>query len=149
MPVHRQEIVARDLDLLEQRILAHERAQRNEGTSTTRLLDPESCDQTLRRLIAIALQIDPRHLLAHNNMAKMFYDQGRLKEAIFHYRKAVESAPDSAVSHNSLGVALLENGERDEAIRQFREALRLKPDLSEAKQNLDQAMKRTSPKKNG
>ena len=54
---------------------------------------------------------------------------GRLPEAMVHYQKALELAPDDPVAHNNLGTLLARAGQLSEAIRHFEAAVRLNPRL--------------------
>jgi Flp pilus assembly protein TadD len=55
----------------------------------------------------------------------MLAGQGKFDEAIEHYRKALETAPDDADAHINLGNALTSLGRVEEAIGHYRKALGL------------------------
>lgn len=82
------------------------------------------------------LAIKPDFADAHNALANIFQDEGRLDEAITHYRSALKSSPHDAPMHVNLGNALARKGRLDEAVRCHREAARLDPNLADAHLNL-------------
>src|SRR5438445_6572706 len=67
------------------------------------------------RLWAHTLAIDPDSPLAQNNFGYELYRQGKLAEAIEHYRQALRLKPDYAVAHANRGLALFHHGELAEA----------------------------------
>jgi len=66
--------------------------------------------------------------------------QGKLDEAIGHYRHAIFLKPDIAETHNNLGNALQGQGKLDEAIQSYHRAISLKPDYTVAYNNLGHAL---------
>jgi len=78
--------------------------------------------------------------LAHNNLARLVEGQGRVDEAIAHYRRAVEITPRYAPIHNDLAKALAHQGQFAEALVHYRKALELDPDYLEAHNNLAKAL---------
>jgi len=86
------------------------------------------------------LQIEPDAVLAHNNWGLLLDDQGKLAEAIEHYRQALQIKPDSAEAHTNWGTALAQQGKLAEAIEHFRQALRINPDFAPARSNLLNAL---------
>src|SRR5207237_850288 len=86
-----------------------------------------------------ALRIYPDYTEAHNNLGNLLVADGKLEEAIEHFRAALKISPDSASAQNNLGNALARQGKVGEAIPCFREAARLKPDYLEARHNLASA----------
>ena len=65
--------------------------------------------------------------------------QGRIDEAIEHFRKALGIKPD-ANAYNNLGAALAQRKQFDEAVGQFLEAVKIKPDYANAHYNLGVAL---------
>ena len=59
-----------------------------------------------------------------------------MDEAIVHYQKAVQIAPDSAEAHINLGNALLTMGNVAEAIPHFEKALKITPNSAEVQNDL-------------
>jgi tetratricopeptide (TPR) repeat protein len=82
---------------------------------------------------------NPGAWMAHNNLGIVLGNQGRVSDAIEHYKEALRLKPDYAEAHNNLGFALSQVGKTDEAIRQYAEALRIDPDDVEAHNNLGNA----------
>ena len=66
-----------------------------------------------------ALQLAPNYPDAHNNLANVLKDQGKLDEAISSYRQALTLNPNHADAHNNLGNALKDQGKLDEASGQL------------------------------
>lgn len=102
------------------------------GTLTWRQAEIWRDSETLWRHV---LAIDPKANYAHSSLGNVLYKRGELKEAIEHYRIALQISPDALVYHN-LGIALAQEGRRDEAKESYLNAIRLKPDLAAAHANL-------------
>jgi tetratricopeptide (TPR) repeat protein len=66
--------------------------------------------------------------------------EGKLDEAIGHYRKALEISPQYAAIHNNLGAALARQGKLTEAITHFQKFLEVNPDSAEVLGNLIRAL---------
>jgi Flp pilus assembly protein TadD len=77
---------------------------------------------------------------AHYNFGVALAGQGRLDEAMDHYRKALTIKPDYVEAYNNLGVALAGQGRLGEAIRHYQKVLEIKPDHAEAHNNLGVAL---------
>jgi len=58
--------------------------------------------------------------------------EGKLEEAIAHYRKAVELNPDSPLAYHNLGKALQQNGQLEDAIAAQKQAILLQPNFTPA-----------------
>jgi tetratricopeptide (TPR) repeat protein len=80
--------------------------------------------------------------MAYNNLGNILTEQGRLKEAIDHYRQALRIDPDFAGAHNNLGFALETQGYPEEAMDHYLQALRIDPDYGGAHYNLGLAFYR-------
>ena len=63
-------------------------------------------------------------------------DAGSFQVAADHFRKAVDSAPDSAALRHKLGTALSLTGDAPGAVREFEEALRRDPGFAQAHYSL-------------
>ncbi len=83
-----------------------------------------------------AIQIDPNHLKAHNNLGIALMEKGHLDEAISHYRFVLEREPKSIEAANNLAIALSKKGNIDEAIRYFTASLRLDSGQTKSYNNL-------------
>lgn len=77
----------------------------------------------------------PMNARAHNNLARLLIETGRIAEASPHAVRAVELGPSYAHARNNLGVVLRTQGRPEEAIRQLDEALRLDPGYADAYNN--------------
>jgi protein O-mannosyl-transferase len=87
-----------------------------------------------------AAEVTKDNYMAYNNLGILLADEGRLDEAIAHYREALRISPQFAFTQNNMGSALMQKGQLDDAIAHFREALRLNPDYPEALNNLGIAL---------
>jgi tetratricopeptide (TPR) repeat protein len=87
-----------------------------------------------------AIELNPKHALAHNNLGNALDARGQVDEAITHYRKAIELDPKHGPAHNNLGLALYAKGQRDEAIALHRKAIELDPKSPEAHCSLGAAL---------
>jgi tetratricopeptide (TPR) repeat protein len=79
---------------------------------------------------------NPESSRAHDKLGVALAAQGRLAEAIEHYREALRLDPGRPRIHNHLGLALHEQGRTDEAIPHFHAALRVDPTYAVAHNNL-------------
>ena len=80
------------------------------------------------------------HAETQYRLAQALHKAGQLKEAVSHYRLAVEARSDYTDAHSNLGVALAAMGDRDGAIEQYEEALRIDPEYAPAHYNLANAL---------
>jgi len=53
-----------------------------------------------------AIEIDPKHAKAYNNMGFALSNLGRKEEAVASYKKAIEIDPNNANAYNNMGFAL-------------------------------------------
>jgi hypothetical protein len=88
------------------------------------------------------LAVTQNNYIIHNNLATALGEQGKLDEAISHYRQAVRINPNYANGHNNLGLTLTKQGKFNEAVVHFTEALRIKPDFIGARRNLGYVLER-------
>jgi tetratricopeptide (TPR) repeat protein len=88
-----------------------------------------------------ALQVTADNGTARNNLGYAIQSQGKINEAIIHYRRALQLEPDIAAAHNNLGLALQSQGKLDEAIEHYQCALQLNPDYAKAHHNLGYAFR--------
>ena len=87
-------------------------------------------------LYSHAIAVTELNYVIHYNLGNVLYDEGRLEEAIHHYRQVVRINPRDVQAYNNLGCALGDTGQQDAAILQFREALRLDPNHASSRKNL-------------
>ena len=78
--------------------------------------------------------------IANYSLGYVYFQKGKVDEAIIHYQKALEINPDYEEAHNNLGNMLFQKGRVDEAIAHFQKALTIKPDHAEAHYNLGNAL---------
>ncbi len=83
-----------------------------------------------------ALDRNPNHVQALNNLGVALANQGRLGEATRRFERLVAVDPDDADAQANLGLALAAAGARDRAARAFREALRIQSDHEGARAGL-------------
>lgn len=89
-----------------------------------------------------ALRSDPDNWMAENSFGLELYRQGRIGEAMPHYREAIRLRPTYVRAWNNLGVALYRSGKTDEAIEHYKSALRTDPDSPTVLYNLGIAYRR-------
>ena len=82
-----------------------------------------------------AIKWDPQFTLAHSNLAALYEERGRRKDAIYRYREAaaLASGPDQVQALTALGRLLIEDGQVDQALRYLNDALRQAPNFVEAR----------------
>jgi tetratricopeptide (TPR) repeat protein len=74
--------------------------------------------------------------IAESNLGVALQDEGKLDEAVDHYRRAAALRTDYAPAYNNLGTALRAKGRLDEAVSVYERALVLRPDFADAHYNL-------------
>jgi tetratricopeptide (TPR) repeat protein len=79
-----------------------------------------------------AINIDPNDNAAHDCLALVYKQQGRLIDAIKEYKEASRIYPDDDGNYESLGEIYHELGKLDDAIREFKEVIRLNPESASA-----------------
>ena len=83
-----------------------------------------------------ALQINPHHAEAHNNVGSMLAKRGEIAAAAIHFREALRLQPNYAQAHNNLGSVAAQLGEYDKARIHFLDALKIDPNYTSANRNL-------------
>ena len=73
-------------------------------------------------------------------LANLLLEQGRIEDAILHYRKVVELEPSSAMAYYNLAVGLHRNHQLPEAIFHYKAALKIDPKYPDAEYFLGQAL---------
>ena len=66
------------------------------------LIDQKKLDEAIAGYRK-AIEIDPKHAVAHYNLGLALREQKKLDEAIAAYRKAIEIDPIDAKPYNNLG----------------------------------------------
>ncbi len=79
---------------------------------------------------------NPESWMAHDNLGVDLFHQGRIEEALAHYREALRINPAADTAHYNLGNALLQQGRAADAIAEYAAALKINPAYAEACNNL-------------
>ena len=82
-------------------------------------------------LLQTTIRRNPDCPMAYYNLGLVYFQQGRLDEAIWQYQKVLQINPDETDALNNLGSAFLQQGRLDEAIAHYQKALAIKPDSAE------------------
>ncbi len=91
--------------------------------------------------IGRAIQLVPATAVYHANLAKLFRESGKLKEAEASYREAVRIDPKTADALIGLGLVLKKQGHLDEATTWFRRAVECDPSQLLAQMQLGSAVR--------
>ena len=83
--------------------------------------------QNTETLISHSLKVVDNNFLAHHALGELSAGKGEMKEAIFHFSKAVEIKPDNAALWAKLGRALYSVDLKPKAIYSFKKAQALDP----------------------
>jgi tetratricopeptide (TPR) repeat protein len=83
-----------------------------------------------------ALNINPGHVDALNNLGMLSYEQGVLSDALVLFQRAAELHPHHMLSHFNLGSVLEESGDLEKARKHLRLAVRLDDEHADAHYNL-------------
>jgi tetratricopeptide (TPR) repeat protein len=86
------------------------------------------------------LSAESMQAVTENNLAIALQDEGRLDDAVAHYRRAIALDPRYAPAYNNLGVVLRRTGKTDEAIASYEHALSIQHDYANAEYNLANAL---------
>ncbi len=91
------------------------------------------------------LAVTPNTSLAEASLGDALLKEGRAREAIPYYEKALVLQPDDAEARNNLAYSLRQSGRLDEAIAQFRKVVELRsrhadPKKADAYSNLGRAL---------
>jgi tetratricopeptide (TPR) repeat protein len=78
--------------------------------------------------------------VTENNVAAALQEDGRLDEAIDHYRRSIATQSDYAPAYNNMGTALRAKGHVDEAVAAYQHAIETMPDYADAHYNLANAL---------
>jgi tetratricopeptide (TPR) repeat protein len=90
-----------------------------------------------------ALELDPQHLPALNNLASALAELGRHAEAAVEFNKLLRLAPDNPAVLNNYGHALALLGRAQEARDALESAVRIQPYYAEARYNLAILLEKT------
>jgi predicted TPR repeat methyltransferase len=101
----------------------------------TVFLDQSQPDKA-RKVFKKAANLNPPHIPACYNLARLMQRENDHQGAIHIYRAMLGNQPDLGDAWNNLGVAYRETGDQDEALACFQKAVELAPDMAEAWNNL-------------
>jgi tetratricopeptide (TPR) repeat protein len=82
------------------------------------------------------LSTDLMRAITEHNLGAALQSEGRLDEAIEHYRRAITIRSDYVPAHNNMGAALRAKGQVADAVASYERALAQRPDYPEAHYNL-------------
>ncbi|MGH7897178.1 MAG: tetratricopeptide repeat protein, partial [Candidatus Binatia bacterium] len=83
-----------------------------------------------------AIELDPGHADAHNNLGRLLHEAGELRAAEKHYRLALGAERSDVTAAFNLGVVLEDLGRRPDAISAYQRAIELDPAYADAHYNL-------------
>lgn len=86
------------------------------------------------------IRASPSDAALHDDVALLYLELGKPREAIAHFEASVALNPESAAAQFNLGTALTLAGRLEEAIGRFQSALRIRPDYTLAHNNLGNAL---------
>jgi protein O-mannosyl-transferase len=86
-------------------------------------------------LWADCVKKSPDKARVHVAFGLALLNEGKIDEAIDHYKQAIRITPDYSLPFNNLGNAYVKSGQYQHAIEDYNEAIRLKPDYAEAYNN--------------
>lgn len=104
--------------------------------------DPDNAVSELQR----ELELNPSHVPALTQLAKLYLKQGTPEKALPLARRAVKATPKAAAGRRVLGASLLAVGEVSAAIPELQTAAQLEPDFPQTHFLLAQAYKRAGNK---
>ncbi len=93
-----------------------------------------------RTLFEHALAVTRDNWLAHNNLAVELKREGKLKQAIGHFRQSLGLFPDNPDANFNLANALAADGSNLEAVAYYQAAVKVRPDFFEAYNNMGLAL---------
>lgn len=96
-----------------------------------------------------ALSRDSSQAAAHARLGQLFEEEGELKQALKHSRRALDLAPNNAKYRYAVGSQLFQLGRYDEAIDHLRDVIEERPWHQSAHYNLGQALIRTGRQDKG
>ena len=84
----------------------------------------------------------PTEIRVQNNLGQALEEEGRIEEAMGHYRQAIEHNALFADAYNNLGLALEKVGEEKEAVHIYKNVLKFDPGNPDALYNLGSSLGR-------
>jgi predicted TPR repeat methyltransferase len=83
-----------------------------------------------------AIQLQPEHVLFHNNLGNVLFEMERFDEAARIYERCLELSPRDPGIYNNLGVVRRAQGRPDAAVDAYRKAIDLDPQHPDAFHNM-------------
>jgi len=87
------------------------------------------------------IRANPADIELHDDVAMLYLQLGRPREAVAHFNASVKLKPQSAAAHFNLATAETRAGRLEEAIGEYRQALQIKPDYANAHNNLGSVLR--------
>jgi tetratricopeptide (TPR) repeat protein len=87
-------------------------------------------------LFNYTLRATNNNYMAHTNLGIALAAEGKIDEAVSHYRTALQIRPNDDSTHYNMANALKKQGANEEAIVHYRETLRINPYYSKAHNNI-------------
>lgn len=111
------------------------RAKNTHALKALEFDDLEVAESLLKEALAADVGFGP----AHNNLGKVYYEQGKLYLAAWEFEYAIKLMPHHPEPRNNLAMVLETVNRFDEAVSQYESALDLQPDNPELLGNLARA----------
>lgn len=73
------------------------------------------------------VEVTENNWVAQNNLGLIYFDEGRIDEAILHFKESIKAKPSYALAYLNLGVAHQARNEFEEAIDAFKWVLQFEP----------------------
>jgi tetratricopeptide (TPR) repeat protein len=83
---------------------------------------------------------NPEAWMAYSNLGVAYAAEGKLEDAVWDYRRALELKPDYVDAYDNLGNVLAAQGKSDEAIENYWDALRIMPENGDAHEHLGEVL---------
>lgn len=83
-----------------------------------------------------ALEVFPEFAAAHSNLASVLQQQGKLNEALMHYKEAIRIQPTFADAYSNMGNTLKEMQDVAGALQCYTRAIQINPAFADAHSNL-------------
>jgi len=78
-------------------------------------------------ILTHTIAVTESNWVAQNNLGLIYLGNGRVNEAVFHFKESIKAKPSYILAHLNLGVAYMEANELDLALESFRWALQFDP----------------------
>jgi len=103
---------------------------RSENARAVDLMDEQRWDEAEQALLS-ALDADVTFGPAHNNLGRVYYQQGKFYLAAWEFQYAIKLMPYQPQPKNNLGLVLEESGRLNEAVQNYDAALAIEPENPE------------------